>query len=145
MKKTKLPKRSFRPYLLHEKSEGQTASDQWFSHVNEQRSSTIDTEAGSSKVDSHAWRRPEFPMLQQEVTSDQSFDCLTKSIEIEEALSTTTYPLGDVRCHVEQNQLILSGRVLRYYYVQLALRMAQRHCGGRKIVNQIEVLPVCID
>ena len=89
MKKTELPQRSFRPYRLHEMTDGQTTSDQWFRHVDDQRSSTIDSVESRSQVETHPWQRPEFPISSPEVNSDQHFDCLTKSIEIEEALSTT--------------------------------------------------------
>ena len=145
MKKTKLPQRSFRPYRLHEMNDGQTTSNQWISHVDEQRSSVIDSDETCSKIDSHRWHRVEFPELPEVAKNDHQMDCLAKSIEIKAALTTAAYPLKNVDCQVEQNRVILSGRVRRYYYVQLVLRMAQRHCAGRKIINQIQVFPLEID
>ena len=145
MKKTNLPQRSFRPYRLHEMKDGQTTSEQWTNPVDDQRSSAPDSDETGSNSASHQWKHPEIlNSLDADKNNDEA-ERVTLRIGIEEALTTAAHPLKNVECQVESTRLILSGRVRRYYHVQLAICMAQRHCAGRKIINQIEVLPVEFD
>ena len=59
---------------------------------------------------------------------------------IEEKLLGSGFPLRDVRCHVTDSKIVLSGHVNRYYYLQMTLRIAFNLSEGRRIENQVEVL-----
>lgn len=61
--------------------------------------------------------------------------------EVEAALSQSSYPLRDVYCRCDGDELILAGRTTRYYYVQVALTLAMSLAGQRRVMAEIEVRP----
>ncbi len=61
--------------------------------------------------------------------------------EIEAALSRSSYPLRDVYCRCDGDELILVGRTTRYFHVQVALTLAMSLAGRRRVMAEIEVRP----
>ena len=57
------------------------------------------------------------------------------------ALERSGYPLRNVRCWCDDQTLVLSGDVTRYFYAQQAVEAARRLATGRRIEVQIEVIP----
>lgn len=55
------------------------------------------------------------------------------------ALNATGYPLKKLSCQCSDTNLTLNGRVTRYFYLQMAVQVARRLGGGRKIGLEIEV------
>jgi hypothetical protein len=58
---------------------------------------------------------------------------------IEFELVKTGYPMQNVRCHCSESSIRLTGHVRRYFYLQIAIEIARRLAGGRRIDNEIEV------
>lgn len=52
------------------------------------------------------------------------------------------YPLQNVNSQVDEHQITLDGHVSRYYYMQVVIQIAKRVCGGRQIVNNLDVVSV---
>lgn len=59
---------------------------------------------------------------------------------IQTELSHSMYPLQNIRCQILGAELVLTGEVCRYYYIQLALQKVMRLSGGLKICNRIKVV-----
>ena len=62
---------------------------------------------------------------------------------IEFALAKSDFPLKNVRCHILESTIVLSGTVSRYHHLQVALQIALRMSARKEIVSNIEVLPSC--
>jgi len=60
-------------------------------------------------------------------------------------LNQCGYPLQNVKTLVDEHQITLDGHVSRYYYMQVVLQIAMRVCGGRQIVNNLDVVCVQVE
>jgi|GEM_PF-3966966 len=58
---------------------------------------------------------------------------------VSRALDKTGYPLDRIHCHCDQTHLTLSGHVSRYFYLQIAVRVARHFSQGRLIELQVAV------
>jgi hypothetical protein len=60
---------------------------------------------------------------------------------IQAALDRSGFPVQKVFCRCDGETVILSGQVMCYFHVQVALAAALRFAGHRLIINRIEVIP----
>jgi hypothetical protein len=59
-----------------------------------------------------------------------------------QALRRSGYPLDDVDCWCDDQTLVLTGRVTRYFFAQMALETARPFAGHRLVEIQIDVIPL---
>lgn len=77
------------------------------------------------------------PQVSRGQNATAHVSALSEGIEFE--LVKTGYPMQNVRCQCSDSSVRLTGHVRRYFYLQIAIEVARRFAGGRRIDNEIEV------
>ena len=73
------------------------------------------------------------------LSEQNSLDELPINGEFRVELVRAGYPKLNVQCYCDEQKLILSGSVKKFYHVQLAIEAARKLAGGRRIDVRIEV------
>lgn len=61
--------------------------------------------------------------------------------KLRSAWKKSCFPLHTLNCQCDAESLEITGAVERYYYVQMAIEIARRVAGSRRIEVAIQVLP----
>ena len=101
------------------------------------RFAPLNGEAVSQAAPLRRWLRPTPPASVSAAPTREP--CVSDLVYL--ALARSGYPLRNVRCWCDDQTLVLSGYVSRYFYAQQAVEAARRLAGGRRLEVQIEVIP----
>lgn len=105
-----------------------------------------DRHEGEDEIPGWAYRRKDSPSLgsQLAVTRRRLEERDMEpnlSDRFRDSLRRTGYPLHGVHCWCDEETMVLTGTVVRYFHAQVVVETALHLAGGRRIENRVTVLP----